>query len=187
MADESRVHAAIPVELFFERKDHQGFIHVLAQKLHPSLPPCPELRTDVVHDRNAASPHPPGHSPVEARGVDDDREVRPPLVGRANQTLIEAENLRKMAEDFSDADNREVLGVDDNIAARGAHALPTGAEESKLCGGGALPRLWMSAQRFDELRAIHVSGGFPGGDEDLHAAIVREAPEPSFFAPLFSS
>ncbi len=70
-----------------------------------------------------------------------------------------------MAEDFGDADDGEIFGVNDGIASGGAHALATDTEEFE--------RGILTAQRFDELRAIHFSGGFAGRDEDAHGGIVK--------------
>jgi len=55
-----------------------------------------------------------------------------------------------MAEDFRDADDREILGVDNGIAAGGAHAVSTAAEEFELRAA--------AMQGLNELRPIH----FPG-------------------------
>ena len=77
-----------------------------------------------------------------------------------------------MAKNFGDADDREVPGVDNDVASGGAHEVSAGTEElNRRClrDGGALPR-WdgpeprhhPSAQRLHELRPIHFSGRFPG-------------------------
>jgi hypothetical protein len=57
-----------------------------------------------------------------------------------------------MAEDFGDANYREVFRVDDGVAASGAHAVSANAEEFELRVA--------SAQGFDELCAVHFSGRF---------------------------
>ena len=87
-----------------------------------------------------------------------------------------------MAKNLSDADDGQVFSIDNDFASRCAHALPARPEEFKLpglCSGGALPRLdgaeprpHTSTQSFDELRSIHFTGGFAGGDENLHGTIV---------------
>src|SRR3984885_10181688 len=123
MPNEGRIHSAIPVKLLLKREDNEGLVHVLAQQLHAPLPPGPELWTHVINDRNAALTHLPRHAPVEGRRVDNDGDVRMPLVGGANQFLVERENFRKMAEDFGNSDHSEILGVDDDIAPGSPHAL----------------------------------------------------------------
>ena len=48
-------HPSIPIKLFFERKNDQRFLDVLARATSDAmLPPCPELRADVIDNRNAA-------------------------------------------------------------------------------------------------------------------------------------
>jgi hypothetical protein len=36
-----------------------------------------------------------------------------------------------MTEDFHDADDRQILGIDDSVAARSPHSLPAHAKEFK--------------------------------------------------------
>ena len=77
MSDELRIDSAVSIKLFFEWKNHQSFIHILAQQPHPSLPPRPELRANVIHDWNPALLHLPRHTPVERRRINDHGQVRP--------------------------------------------------------------------------------------------------------------
>src|ERR1039457_1341825 len=97
MADKRRVESSIAIELFFEGKDHQRLVDVLAQQLDASLPPRPELRADVVNDRNATLMHLPRHPPIEGRRIDDDGEYRTLCIGRATHIPGEAEDFGQMA------------------------------------------------------------------------------------------
>src|ERR1700690_1255142 len=108
MAHKCRIHSAIAIKLLFERKNDESLVYVLAQKLHTPLPPRPELRTHVIDDENSALAHLPRHAPIEGGRVDDDGEVGTPLVGGANELLVEAKNFWKMADDFRNADDGEV-------------------------------------------------------------------------------
>ena len=78
-----------------------------------------------------------------------------------------------MADNLGDADDRQILGVDDDVAPGFPHALAARPEKCQS-GREVRSRHRMSAQRFDQLRAIHFSRRFSCGDEDLHFAIVRE-------------
>ena len=160
MADEGRVHAAVAIELFFEREDDQRLVDVVTEKAHASLSPCPELRRHVIHGRNAAPFHLPRHAPVERRRVDDDGEIGPPPVGLADQSSIEPENLREPAENLGDADDGEVFGVDDGLAPGSPHAIAADAEEAKP----TLRVRWVLAgrapQRINQLRPIHLPRSF---------------------------
>src|SRR5882672_1360572 len=154
MADEGCIHSAVAVEPFFEGKNHQHFVDVIAQEQDASLTPCPELWRNVVGHRNAALLHLPRYAPVERWRVDHDGEIGLAAVGFCDQTLVKAINLGQMAEDFSDADDGEIFRVDDGFATCGAHASSADAEEFEL-------RI-AAAQGFDELRAVHFSGSFAG-------------------------
>src|SRR5258705_12549489 len=129
MSDERRIYSVNAVEIFFEGKDHQRLVDVFAEQFHASLPPRPKLRTHVVHNRDAALAHLASYAPVKGRGVDDDGEFWMFVVGCADEFAEESVNLRQMTEDFGDADNRKILGVDDYLAACSAHAVAAGDEE----------------------------------------------------------
>src|SRR5208282_4255682 len=176
MADEGRVHSAIAIELFFEGKNHQRLVDILAQQLDASLPPRPKLWADVVNHSNAAPAHLPRHAPIEGRCVDDDGKRRTLLIGRTDQFSIEPKNLRQTAKNLSDADDREVFRIDNYFASSSPHALPARAEKFKLQGlrSDSRPRLSsranlrsFSQQGLHQLRAIHFARGFTRGDENL--------------------
>src|ERR1700688_810395 len=172
MADEGGIDTAIAVELFFKWKNYQRFIDVIPQQPHASLSPGPELRRYVVDHRNSTLLHLSSHAPVKGGRVDDDGEVGLAFVGFGNQMLVEAQDLRQMANDFGDADDGEIFRVDHGVTAGGPHALAADAEEFKrgLCGdsrprlssGAKLLSLSLSSpvESFDELRAVHFPGSF---------------------------
>ena len=97
--------------------------------------------------------------------------------------MVPAVDLRQMAEDFGNADDGEVFGVDDDLAAGGAHALSACAEEGKFSGlrlqrrgcGASLhmDRRDSTAQGFDQLRTVHFPGSFTGRDQDSQESIVK--------------
>src|SRR5258707_9673859 len=123
MSDNRHIHAVNAIEVLLEGKDHQRLIDVLAEQLHASLPPRPELRADVVHHCDAALAHLAGYTPIEGRRVDDDSELRMFGISGADQFSEEPVNFREMTEDLGNADDREVFGVDDDFAAGGMHAV----------------------------------------------------------------
>src|SRR5581483_6081055 len=73
----------------------------------------------------------------------------------------------KMVQNFCDAYDGKVFGVDDSVAASGAHPAST---HPKKLDRGIDPM-----QSFNELGAIHFTGSLAGGDQDSHAAIVRQS------------
>src|SRR5207247_5760179 len=141
MANKSRVDPVIAKELLLEGKNNQSFVDVLAQETDSSLPPCPELRRNVIHDWNAAFVHCPRYSPIECRRVNDDGKVGFVLVGFGNQLVKQAPDFWQVRQDFGDADDRQIFRIDDGVASRGAHALTSDPEElHRMCGAGALAR-----------------------------------------------
>src|ERR1700680_2759131 len=100
MADETRIHATVAVKLLFEGKNHQSLVDILAQQSNPPLPPSPELRTNVIHDRNTALPHLPSHPPVESRRIDHDGQPWTASISFRNQLVKQTIDLRQMADDL---------------------------------------------------------------------------------------
>src|ERR1700686_5569295 len=174
MADESRVNPALAIKLLLKRKNHQSLVDVVAQQAHASLSPCPELRRHIIDRRNAALLHLTGNPPVERRGIDNDGEIRLALDRFFDQMPLEAENLREMAENLGDADNRKILAVDNSLAAGRPDGISAHAEELKptlrvsrsflrgdsrprLSGGAKLRLLSLGSppQSFHQLRPVH--------------------------------
>src|SRR5580700_5347037 len=150
MADERRIDSTIAVKLLFKGKNHQRLVDVVTNKAHAPLAPRPELRRDIVDDRDAALLHLPRDAPVERRRIDHDCEIRLALVSFGDQMLEQSIDLRQMAQDFSNADDRKIFRVDNRIAAGSAHPLATNAEKFKRRSwrGGRLARPASEARRF---------------------------------------
>src|SRR5260370_32978476 len=77
VADELDGHPAVPVDLLLEWKDDEDTIGDLANRLQAARAPPPDLRADVIHDRDAQALHAPRERKVEIRKADDDDAVRP--------------------------------------------------------------------------------------------------------------
>src|SRR3954468_3321070 len=112
MPHKASVHTALTIKLFLERKDDQGFVDVVANQPYPPLPPSPELRSDVIHSRNATLLHLPRYPPIKCRRIDYGGEIGLATAGLRDQALVESKNLRQMVENFSDADHCKVFGID---------------------------------------------------------------------------
>ena len=73
--------------------------------------------------------HLASYAPVEGWGIDDDCEIWAAVVRFANQLMEQAINLGEVAEDFRDANDGEIFGIDDGVAASGAHCRASGSEK----------------------------------------------------------
>src|ERR1700687_525082 len=129
MAHESRVHAALAIKLLFKRENHQSLVDVVAQQAHASLSPSPELRRHIIDRGNPALFHLARDTPVECRGINNDGEVGLAFVRFFKQMPIEPENLWQMAENLGDANDRQILRVDDSVAAGSPHTISAHAKE----------------------------------------------------------
>ena len=154
MADEDRIHSAVAVKLFFKRKNDESLVDVIAQQADASLAPRPELWRNVVDNRDAALFHLAGDAPIEGWRIDDDSEIGHTPAGFCNQMLVKSVDFWQMAQDFGDADDGQILCIDDRVTARGAHAVSADAEEFERCVA--------AVQGFNQLGSIHFARGFAG-------------------------
>jgi hypothetical protein len=152
----------VPPEVHFKGEDGEGLAHIAAHDSRPPLAPCPELRRHVVDHRYTAAVQGAGHAQVKGGRVNDDAYIRLALGDGAAQAAKARVDAGQMAENLGDAHHGDVFGVHQRFTARGTHALAAQAKNFKI--GPA------SAQGFDELRAVHVAGGFAGGDKDAQGA-----------------
>jgi hypothetical protein len=117
--------------------------------------------------------HLPRHTPVKSRSINDNGQRRPLLIRCANQSPIEPKNLRQAAKNLSDANDRKILSIDNNLASGSPHAFPARAKELRR---DSRPRLSSGAklrsppQRINQLRAIHFARSFTGRDQDTHGS-----------------
>src|ERR1051326_1332931 len=77
-----------------------------------------------------------------------------------------AADVRQVFDHFNQPDDGDIFRIDQQLAAGGTHFFSAHAEEG---GAGGL-----LAQRVNELRAVSIAGGFAGGEQKLHAAIMPE-------------
>ncbi len=86
-----------------------------------------------------------------------------------------------MANNFGNADHREVFRIDDNVAPSSPHSIPASTKKfnvrprsdsrSRLSSGAEL-HSQASPQSFDELSPIHFTRGLTSRDENPHPSIV---------------
>src|SRR5205807_853038 len=97
-----------------------------------------------------------------------------------NQYPIEPKNGRSTAKNLSEADDCQILRLDNNLATSSPHALSARPEEIKRQGsrrGGRIcppsgAKVRRLPQRFNQLRAVHFTRGFASGNKNLQETIV---------------
>ena len=149
MADELDRALAAAVERRLEREHDGEPVDPARDRAHAAAPPRPDLRADVVEDRNAGPLGGAREPQVELREVDQDAEVGRVLAQAAHEQAIDAEELADVARRFDDADRRDLGRVDHRLHPRGAE--PGAADPEHLEPGDS------RAQRAQEVGAVEVA------------------------------
>ena len=144
MADELDRHAGIAVERFFEGKNHQHAIGDALHRPHPVPAPGPELRADVVNDRDAQLLDRCRQPEIEIGEIDDDQRVGLFRSRGVNQPVHHGKRARHDAKRFDEAGHADAAVVGEELASPGHQTLTAKAEN----GGGGI-----AAPNFDGERA----------------------------------
>src|SRR6266404_3211548 len=94
------IHAILGIEFFFEREDDQHLADVSLDLLDASLSPCPQLRTDEIHNGDAAFVQLSRESKIEIRKVDQDSDFRLATIDFAQEFMKFAVDMGQMFYDF---------------------------------------------------------------------------------------
>src|SRR5258708_6265590 len=149
MADVGNVYSVAAVELAFEREDHDHFADVSLDLLHASWAPGPNLRADEIENRNSKPVELARQAQIEVREVDQDGSVGPAPCRLFDQAMELLSNMRQVRDHLDQPDHCHFFGVDQQLAAGGAHFFSAHAEEP-----GSRRKL---RKRVDELRAVGVA------------------------------
>jgi hypothetical protein len=141
---------AVPrIKLLLKGEDHNHLADIFFDLLHSSGAPGPDLWTHKVEHRNAPAMQFTRQAQIEIREVDQDGGVRLAARGFGHQVLEAAANVRQVLYDLNQPDHGDIFGVDQQLAAGGAHLFSAHAEES---GAGGKP-----AQRVNKLRTVGIA------------------------------
>ncbi len=99
-----------------------------------------------------------GEAEIDVGEVDEDGEGGRVALDGGDEAVVARVDAGRVAEDLGDAHVGDVLGADDALLACRFHLRA--AEAGEACGGQA------GAQGGDDLRAVVIAGGLPGGEED---------------------
>ena len=120
------VHARLPVQGHFKGKHDDHRLDQPGDRLDPALAPCPDLRTDVIKDRDAElSRRLPEHD-IEIGKIDQDEEVRPFLAKETLQPGKHPVDHAEMGDHLGDAHHGDFGCIgQQRYACRRMFLLPT--------------------------------------------------------------
>src|SRR6185503_16656735 len=101
------------IHILFERKDHEHPIRDLPDRRETPGPPRPDLRADVIDDRNAETLDAPREPEIEVREIDDDERIRPLSAGEGDEFLHRRHVPGKLADPLRQSGHSEVAIVVD--------------------------------------------------------------------------
>ncbi len=160
VADEHRSHVVRVVEPAFERQHAEHEIDGLADGAHPALPPCPHLRTDVLHRRNTLRLELGRDAEIEFGRVDADEDVGSRGEQSRDEVAAQAQQARQVPHDLGETHDREFVGRYPGLTARLHHARSGHAE----CTQRRLPRVQCAQQSAAEV----VARGLAGDERDIY-------------------
>ena len=155
MADEFCRDAGAGEEGFFEGENAEGLRETAADNAHSPRPPGPELRANVIDVADAERAELAREAEMKAGEIGEDGERRFAAPGFGNEMAHSADQRRKVAENFRDADDRDFFIVGDDVNACGAHLRAAHAEESDVHA---------FLKRGGEAGGVHIPGSFACGD-----------------------
>jgi uncharacterized protein YdeI (YjbR/CyaY-like superfamily) len=158
VADELGVDVAGAVEGGFEGEDDEHAVDALLDPAETATLPGPELRADEVDDGDVAFFQLAGEAEVDVGEVDEDGDIGAAGVDGGDEAAVFAVDVGHVPDDLGDAHVGDVFGADDAVEARGFHLRAAEAEGGEMGQAGA--------QLGEELRAVVVSAGFAGGEEE---------------------
>ncbi len=132
MTDELRRDAVLGIELRLERQHAEHEIDGVADRLHATLAPGPDLRAHVLHRRNPGVLQALGERQVEVRRVDADEHVCGQRLGPFAELAADAQQARQMRQHLGQPHDRQLFSTEPGLAARRDHLRPGDADESRV-------------------------------------------------------
>ena len=163
VADELGLHAMLQVELAFKGEDDQHLAHILLHLSDATPPPRPQLRADVINHGNTTPVQFAGQPQIPVGEVNQHGHVRAAAVHLIQQPMEAAVEGWQVAEDLEESDDGNVLGLHQQLASGGLHALAAHA----VAFHGAVMQ---PAQGGQQLRAVKLAGGLARADEHAQGA-----------------
>jgi hypothetical protein len=132
VADVGHGHASLLVDLLLEGEDHQHVRHRLDDFLDAPAAPCPDLRPDVVHGRDAGVAQLRFQPEVEARVVGADKAGRPVRQQLVAQRVLDAFQLAVAGNDLEQPAHRHFFNRPVRLETMFHHGRAADAVEARV-------------------------------------------------------
>ena len=114
-----------------KREDGGKTVDDFGDTLHPSAPPRPDLRADIIEDGNAKLPGNSGEAQIEIGEIDEDEKI---WTLRSLQNRLEAlkspPDGGEVSDHFDNPHDGNGFAGDDDLATGRGHSFPADAEEA---------------------------------------------------------
>src|SRR5262249_54709232 len=130
----------------------------LADRREPLRPPRPDLRADVVHDRNAQPPDAAREPEIEIGKVDDDERVGPVVASGGDGRAERRERSRQLGHRFRQTGDGEPAIVFEQPAARRLELRPAETKQHDL----RIDRAQLARER----TGIQITGRLPARQQN---------------------
>ncbi len=142
-----------------KRKDHDHMINHLLDLLHPPCPPCPYLRTNVIHDRDTQFPGHRGNAQVKVGKINNNKKSR----AESSQVFLSnpecTEKDSKLWKGLGNPNNSYLRIINSYANACLSKEIATYAKKLE-------PRVKL-LHCLHKTCTVHVAGGFSGNNHDF--------------------
>ena len=163
MAHEAGLIAVSRVQFRLKGQDHGHAVCQAADAVHPLLAPGPDLRADIVQNRNAQFFGEAGQQEIEVRIVDENEQLRPPGPHPRGQRTSGPQDVGQPAQDLHQAHDREPGRIGQQFHAGAGHFPTAHATETEFRPQGFQLR--------HQCRTVHVARGLAGHNHDFRSAV----------------
>src|SRR5579885_1906045 len=122
MADELAWNARFGIDLLLEWKNDQHQIDPLGDRLNPTRSPRPDLRADIVDDRNAETLGRLGQSKIEIGIIDQDQQIHS-FPKHLNRESIRRPNRLQMDQNLKNSDDPQLRDIEEDFNPGAPHGI----------------------------------------------------------------
>ena len=163
MADKLHRHRGLAIDRLLEGKDHEHAVGNLPHRLHPPGTPRPQLRADVVDDRNAEAFDAACQRKIEVGKIDDDERVGPLGARPVDQAPKRRQRSRNFRDRLRQARHGKAAVIRNRPAARRDKLGPSEAGHHRA---GRKPD-----ELADQSAGVQIAGCFAAGKQETRRHI----------------